>query len=130
MQMTALHLYRQHPVGSLQRKILCKIVTNGYILEVTMIKLIMPILKIPQPLQSYTGGESQLKLSGGTVREMIDDLTLKYPTLKPHLINKKGNLNVFVHLFLHGEEIPQNGALDMKLKTEDVVTLVPSIAGG
>jgi molybdopterin converting factor small subunit len=95
-----------------------------------MIKLIMPTLKIPQPLQSYTAGESHLKLSGGTVREMIDDLTLQYPSLKPHLINKKGNLNVFVHLFLHGEEIPQNGALETILAPEDVVTLVPSIAGG
>jgi molybdopterin converting factor small subunit len=95
-----------------------------------MIKLIMPILKIPQPLQSYTAGESYLKLSGETVREMIDDLTLQYPTLKPHLINKKGNLNVFVHLFLHGEEIPQNEALETTLNPEDVVTLVPSIAGG
>ncbi len=95
-----------------------------------MIKLIMPTLKIPQPLQSYTAGESLLKLSGVTVREMIDDLALQYPSLKPHLINKKGNLNVFVHLFLHGEEIPQNGVLDTKLTPEDVVTLVPSIAGG
>jgi molybdopterin synthase sulfur carrier subunit len=95
-----------------------------------MIKLNMPILKIPQPLQSYTAGESHLKLSGGTVREMIDDLTLQYPSLKPHLINKKGNLNVFVHLFLHGEEIPQNGIFETKLTPEDVVTLVPSIAGG
>jgi molybdopterin converting factor small subunit len=95
-----------------------------------MIKLIMPTLKIPQPLQSYTAGESHLKLSGGTVREMIDDLTLQYPSLKPHLINKKGNLNVFVHLFLHGEEISQNEGLDTKLAMDDVVTLVPSIAGG
>jgi molybdopterin converting factor small subunit len=95
-----------------------------------MIKLNMPTLKIPQPLQSYTAGESHLKLAGETVREMIDDLTLQYPSLKPHLINKKGNLNVFVHLFLHGEEIPQNGALETKLTPEDVVTLVPSIAGG
>jgi molybdopterin synthase sulfur carrier subunit len=95
-----------------------------------MIKLNMPILKIPQPLQSYTAGESHLKLSGGTVREMIDDLTLQYPSLKPHLINKKGNLNVFVHLFLYGEEIPQNGIFETKLTPEDVVTLVPSIAGG
>ena len=95
-----------------------------------MIKLIMPTLKIPQPLQSYTAGESHLKLSGVTVREMIDDLALQYPSLKPHLINKKGNLNVFVHFFLHGEEIPQNGALETMLAPEDVVTLVPSIAGG
>jgi molybdopterin converting factor small subunit len=102
----------------------------GYNLEITMIELIMPILRIPQPLQSYTAGESHLKLSGGTVREMIDDLAVQYPTLKPHLINKKGNLNVFVHLFLHGEEIPQNGALETILTPEDEVILVPSIAGG
>ena len=95
-----------------------------------MIKLFMPILKIPQPLQSYTSGESLLKLSGGTVREMLEDLAVHFPALKPHLINKKGNINVFVHLFLHGEEIPQNGVFDTELTPDDVVTLVPSIAGG
>lgn len=90
----------------------------------------MPILKIPQPLRTYTSGEALLNLSGTTVREMLADLTLHYPAIKPHLINKKGNLNVFVHLFLHEEEIPQNDGLDTKLAPDDVVTLVPSIAGG
>lgn len=90
----------------------------------------MPILKIPQPLQSYTSGESLLQLSGGSIREILDDLAVKYPALKPHLINKKGNLNVFVHLFLHGEELPHGAALDKELLANDVVTLVPSIAGG
>lgn len=90
----------------------------------------MPILKIPQPLRSYTSGEAMLTLSGRDVREILQDLALQYPALSPHLINKKGNLNVFVHLFLHGEEIPQSEGLDKKLEPEDVVTLVPSIAGG
>lgn len=90
----------------------------------------MPILKIPQPLRTYTSDEALLNLSGGTVREMLADLALQYPALKPHLINKKGNLNVFVHLFLHEEEISPNDGLDTKLAPDDVVTLVPSIAGG
>lgn len=90
----------------------------------------MPYLKIPQPLRSYTSGEALLNLSGESVREMLDDLTVHYPALKPHLINKKGNLNVFVHLFLHEEEIPQKDGLDTLLDADDVVTLVPSIAGG
>jgi molybdopterin converting factor small subunit len=90
----------------------------------------MPILKIPQPLQTYTSGEALLNLSGGNIREMLNDLALRYPAIKPHLINKKGNLNVFVHLFLHGEEISQSEGLDTKLAMDDVVTLVPSIAGG
>jgi molybdopterin converting factor small subunit len=90
----------------------------------------MPTLKIPQPLQSYTAGEPLLQLSGSTIREMLADLGAQYPGLKPHLVNKKGNLNVFVHLFLHGEEIPQITGLDTEIAPDDVVTLVPSIAGG
>ncbi len=90
----------------------------------------MPTLKIPQPLQSYTHGEALLVLSGNTIREMLADLGTHYPALIPHLINKKGNLNVFVHLFLRGEEIPQMYALDVEIAPDDVITLVPSIAGG
>ncbi len=95
-----------------------------------MIKLIMPTLKLPQPLRSYTQGESLLHLGGGTVRELLDDLTNRYPDLKPHLYTKKGELAAFVHLFLHEEDIRTREGLNTPLEEDDQLVLVPSISGG
>lgn len=61
---------------------------------------------------------------------MVENLVIEYPLLKPHLINKSGDLNAFVHLFLNGEELAQVTAMDVKLADDDAVILVPSIAGG
>jgi molybdopterin converting factor small subunit len=90
----------------------------------------MPTLKLPQPLRTYTRGESLLQLNGDTVREMLDDLTDTYPDLKPHLYTKKGKLAAFVHLFLHEEGIRNQQGLDTPLYPDDELILVPSISGG
>jgi len=95
-----------------------------------MIELIMPTLKLPQPLRTYTRGETILHLNGTTVREMLDDLTTCYPELKPHLYTKKGELAAFVHLFLHEEDVRNRQGLDTVLDPDDQLILVPSISGG
>jgi adenylyltransferase/sulfurtransferase len=90
----------------------------------------MPYLKIPSVLKSYTGGETRFKLHGSTIHEMLDDLGKVYPELKPHLLNRKGELAAFVHLFLNEEDTRDKQGLATPIGEEDEVILVPSIAGG
>lgn len=90
----------------------------------------MPTLKLPQPFHSYTSGQSLLLLDGSTVGELMSNLSIRYPELWHHLVNRKGELHFFVHLFLNGEEIPRDSAIQTRLNAEDVVILVPGIAGG
>ena len=90
----------------------------------------MPTLKIPQAFQYYTSGQSLLLLDGSTVGELLTNLAKQYPELWQHLANRKGKLHFFVHLFLCGEEIPRDSIMQTKLNAEDVVILVPGIAGG
>lgn len=87
-------------------------------------------MKIPQPLRTYTNGEPLLELKGATVRELLNDLSVHYPALHPHLFTKKGELAAFVHLFVKDEDIRTKWGLETPLSPDDIVILVPSIAGG
>jgi molybdopterin converting factor small subunit len=90
----------------------------------------MPTLRVPTPLRAYTAGQSELALQGQTVAELMDDLLLQYPALKPHLVNDQGSLRPFVNLFLGEENVKDLQGLQTPLKTDDRVLLIPSIAGG
>jgi molybdopterin converting factor small subunit len=90
----------------------------------------MPILRIPAPIRSYTGGLNEVVVQGNTVAEAMQDLISQYPSLKPHLYNQQGTLRHFVNLFLGEKNIKDLQGLDTPLKETDRLLLVPSIAGG
>ena len=90
----------------------------------------MPVLKIPTPLRSYTNGQVEVTLSGGNVSEVMHELVVKYPTLKPHLYNGDGQLRPFVNLFVGENNINDLQGLETPLENNTRVILIPSIAGG
>jgi molybdopterin converting factor small subunit len=90
----------------------------------------MPTLRIPTPLRSYTNGQSEISVKGGTVAEAMDDLMNQYPSLQPHLYNSKGSLRPFVNLFIGENNIKDLNGLETSLKADDRLLLIPSIAGG
>ena len=90
----------------------------------------MPILKIPTPLRSYTDGQVEVKVDGRSVGEAMENLVVKYPTLRPHLYNGDGKLRPFVNLFVGGQNVKDLGGLTTPVVEDTRVLLVPSIAGG
>ena len=90
----------------------------------------MPSLRIPSPLRSYTGGQSEVSLTGGTVGELMQDLITQYPAIQPHLFNGEGRLRPFVNLFLGEDNVKDLNGLETTLTQEDRLLLIPSIAGG
>jgi len=90
----------------------------------------MPSLRIPTPLRSYTEGQREVSVKGGTVAEAMDDLVTQYPALRPHLFNGKAELRPFVNLFLNEENIRELQGLATPLEESDQLMLIPSIAGG
>ena len=90
----------------------------------------MPILRIPTPLRTYTGGQSEVPVPGKTVGEALEALTTAHPDLRPHLYNGTGELRPFVNLFVREENIREQQGLATPLADGDKVMIVPSIAGG
>lgn len=90
----------------------------------------MPTLRIPAPLRSYTGGQTEVALQGDTVSAVMEDLIERFPAIEPHLFNGQGELRPFVNLFLAEENIKDLEGIETPLDEHDRLLLIPSIAGG
>ena len=87
-------------------------------------------VSIPTPLRSFTGGREAVELTGSTVGEVIDGLLATHGGLKRHLMQEDGRLRNFVNLYLNDTDIRHLDSTDTPVREGDVLTIVPSIAGG
>lgn len=85
---------------------------------------------IPTALQRFVGQQETLRLPGGTVKEVLDQLAGQYPELKKHLYTDQGQLRSFVNVFVNDEDIRHSQGMETKVAGKDAITIVPSIAGG
>lgn len=85
---------------------------------------------IPTPLRQYTEKEDVLEFEGNTVQELLQNLTKRYSTLKKHLYSEDGRLRSFVNIYVNDEDIRYLQKEATKITEKDVVSIVPSIAGG
>jgi len=90
----------------------------------------MPSIRIPTPLRTYTEGQSEVAVQGGSVAEALSDLVSQYPSLRHHLFNGSDNFRPFVNLFLNEENVRELQGMDTPLQAADRLMLIPSIAGG
>ena len=87
-------------------------------------------VSIPTPLRSFTGGHDAVDVAGGTVAEVLDQLLAAHTGLKRHLVQDDGKLRSFVNLYLNDTDIRQLDSTRTPVAAGDVLTIVPSIAGG
>ncbi len=85
---------------------------------------------IPTALRQFAGGNEQVTYSGGTVGEILAQLTGAHTDLKKHLYNDSGQLRSFVNIYLNDEDIRYLEKDKTPVADGDTVTVVPSIAGG
>jgi len=90
----------------------------------------MATLRIPTPLRAYTGGQSDVLVSGATAADALSELVNQFPALKPHLFKEDGELRMFVNLFKGEENIKDLQGLQTPLADGDRLMIIPSIAGG
>jgi adenylyltransferase/sulfurtransferase len=85
---------------------------------------------IPTPLRQYVGKKDQVELEAKTVGEALAKLAAEYSELRKHLYNDEGKLRSFVNVYLGDEDIRFLQKEQTPLNEEDVLSIVPSIAGG
>jgi molybdopterin synthase sulfur carrier subunit len=90
----------------------------------------MNAVLIPEQLRKLIGGQKVLMLELKDVTELIDRLSSDYPNVKERLINKNGEFNRFVNVYVNGEDIRFLDNISTKLNDGDEISIVPAIAGG
>ncbi len=85
---------------------------------------------IPTALRAFTDSESSVEVAGATVGELLSNLTARYIELRPHLFDDKGRLRTFVNVYVNDEDFRSLERESTPIKSDDVVSIVPAIAGG
>jgi molybdopterin synthase sulfur carrier subunit len=87
------------------------------------------IVRIPAALRTLTAGADEVKATGGTVGDVIEDLEKRHPGLKDRLLDEKG-VRRFINIYVGEEDVRFTGGLSTELKSGDAISIVPAIAGG
>ncbi|SRR5579885_803966 len=85
---------------------------------------------IPTPLRQYAGKADSVMVEGQTVDEIMRNLMARYGELRKHLYTDDGKLRSFVNIYRNDEDIRYLEREKTPVKETDVLSIVPSIAGG
>jgi sulfur-carrier protein len=82
----------------------------------------MTVVRIPPTLRPDTAGEREVIAEGDTVRDLLDDLRSRFPTL--------GGKLEYANVYVGGEDIRTRDGFDTPVDPGDTVILLPAMAGG
>ncbi len=87
-------------------------------------------VRLPSPLRSFVGGAAVTDIDGDTVGEVLSRLVDRHRELERHLFGGTGQLRNFVSIYLNDEDIRHLQRESTPVRSGDVVSIVPAIAGG
>jgi molybdopterin synthase sulfur carrier subunit len=87
-------------------------------------------VKIPTVFRKFTDGHSVVEVDPGTLAEIIDQIDARHPGLKEQLLAGGGDLHRFVNVYVNDEDARYLDKLETNVDEGDVVSVLPSVAGG
>jgi molybdopterin converting factor small subunit len=88
------------------------------------------VVRIPTILRSYTGGESEVKVTGATLREVVADLEANHAGISARILDDAGKLRRFVNVYVGEEDVRFVDGLDTPTPAGTTVSIIPAVAGG
>jgi molybdopterin converting factor small subunit len=82
----------------------------------------LSVVRIPPTLRQETQGEREVLAEGDTVRDILDDLTGRFPGLRGQL--------EYANVYVGGEDIRTRDGYETPVAESDTVILLPAMAGG
>jgi sulfur-carrier protein len=87
-------------------------------------------VRVPTTLRTLTGGQSEVRVDGATVGEVLASLEAAHPGFADRILDGDGGLRRFVNVFVADEDIRFLQGLDTPVAEGQVVSIVPAVAGG
>lgn len=84
---------------------------------------------IPIQFQKVIKAE-ELIYDSNSVEALLIKLCADFPELQPRLFSKTGELNKFINFYINDEDIRFLQGVNTKLLSNDVVSIIPAVAGG
>jgi sulfur carrier protein ThiS len=90
----------------------------------------MPRVVVPPPYRGPTGGLSEIQVAGASVGACLEEAAAAHPGLGELILAGDGSIHHFVNVFLNGEKLAREAALETPVQPEDAVEVISAIAGG
>ena len=87
-------------------------------------------VRIPPVLRDTVDGAREVDASGATVSEVLADLFSNRPQLGDRLTTDDGAISTFVNVYVNDKDIRLLDGVDTPVGEDDVVILLPAMAGG
>jgi molybdopterin converting factor small subunit len=87
-------------------------------------------VRIPTILRNYTGGESEVRASGSTVREVVADLDASFSGIAGRILDENGKIRRFVNVYVGEEDVRFADGLDTVTPDGTQISIIPAVAGG
>ena len=81
-------------------------------------------------LRPTVGGERNLAAEGSTLRELIDNVDRRHPGFAGQLLETSGAQRTFVNIYLNDEDVRYLNGLETAVAEDDVISILPAVAGG
>ena len=86
-------------------------------------------VNVTSTLRTLVGAKS-VQGEGATVGALLVDLEAKFPGFKQQISGDDGELHRFVNIYVNDEDIRYLSSLETPLSADDVVSILPALAGG
>jgi molybdopterin converting factor small subunit len=87
-------------------------------------------VRIPTTLRPFTGGESEVKVDGATLGEVLSNLEEAHPGFSAKVLDDDGGLRRFVNVFVADDDVRYLKGLDTEVPDGETVSIIPAVAGG
>jgi molybdopterin converting factor small subunit len=90
----------------------------------------MPEVRLPTVLRKSAGGQASVHVNGSTIGEAFDDLVRQFPLLAGQVVHDDGTMHKFVNVYRNDEDVRYLEKLDTEVSADDVISILPAVAGG
>jgi molybdopterin synthase sulfur carrier subunit len=87
-------------------------------------------VRVPTVLRKDAGGQATIKANGATVGEVFEDVVRQFPLLAGKVVTEEGTLHRFVNVYRNDEDVRFRGGLEAPVEEDDVISILPAVAGG
>ena len=87
-------------------------------------------VELPSLLAQAAGGTRRISVSGESLRDALDDLKRRYPTVAIHLFDETGDFREHVLCFLNDVNFRWLDSLDHPINDGDTIIVLQAVSGG
>ena len=91
----------------------------------------MPVeVRLPTVLRQNACGQVSITPNGSTLAEVMDDVVRQFPLMAGKVVTEEGGLHKFVNVYRNDEDVRYLNQLDTTVADDDVISILPAVAGG